>query len=217
MSVSSNAPVGLADANSRRKAMIRRITVTAILTAMAFILMYLEVPLPFMPPFLKFDFSEIPVLVGTFALGPVYGIIIELLKNLIHLPWTGTMAIGEMSNFITGSIFVGTAGFIYTRKRTRKGAVISMIIATLALAVIAVPVNAFINLPLYASVLGMSMESILGWTQTVNPAIDSELKLLLLGFVPFNLFKGIVVSAITFCVYKPISKLINSTYEKTRD
>lgn len=200
-----------------RRPLIVRITTTAIFTALAVALMFLEVPLPLMPPFLKFDFSEIPVLVGTFALGPVYGIIIELLKNLIHLPWTGTMAIGEMSNFITGSIFVGTAGFIYTRKRTRKGAVIAMIIATLALAVIAVPVNAFINLPLYASVLGMSMESILGWTQTVNPAIDSELKLLLLGFVPFNLFKGIVVSAITFCVYKPISKLINSTYEKTRD
>ena len=179
--------------------------------------MFLEVPLPLMPPFLKFDFSEIPVLVGTFALGPVYGIIIELLKNLIHLPWTGTMAIGEMSNFITGSIFVGTAGFIYRKNRSRKGAIISMAIATLALAVIAVPVNAFINLPLYASVLGMSMESILGWTQSVNPAIDSELKLLLLGFVPFHLFKGIVVSAITFCVYKPISKLINRTYEKTRD
>ena len=204
-------------ASGSRRPLIVRITTTAIFTALAVALMFLEVPLPLMPPFLKFDFSEIPVLVGTFALGPVYGIIIELLKNLIHLPWTGTMAIGEMSNFITGSIFVGTAGFIYTRKRTRKGAVISMIIATLALAVIAVPVNAFINLPLYASVLGMSMESILGWTQTVNPAIDSELKLLLLGFVPFNLFKGIVVSAITFCVYKPISKLINSTYEKTRD
>lgn len=200
-----------------RRPLIVRITTTAIFTALAVALMFLEVPLPLMPPFLKFDFSEIPVLVGTFALGPVYGIIIELLKNLIHLPWTGTMAIGEMSNFITGSIFVGTAGFIYTKNRTRKGAVFSMIIATLALAVIAVPVNAFINLPLYASVLGMSMESILGWTQTVNPAIDSELGLLLLGFVPFNLFKGIVVSAITFCVYKPISKLINSTYEKTRD
>ena len=71
MSVSTPATVGLADAKSRRKAMIRRITVTAILTAMAFILMYLEVPLPLMPPFLKFDFSEIPVLVGAFALGPV--------------------------------------------------------------------------------------------------------------------------------------------------
>ena len=200
-----------------RRRFIVRLTTTAIFSGLAAALMFLEIPLPLMPPFLKFDFSEVPVLIATFALGPVYGIIIELLKNLIHLPWTGTMAIGEMSNFITGSIFVGTAGFIYTKKRTRKGAVISMIIATLALAVIAVPVNAFINLPLYASVLGMSMESILGWTQTVNPAIDSELKLLLLGFVPFNLFKGIVVSAITFCVYKPISKLINSTYEKTRD
>jgi len=208
----SNTVVG-----GTRRSLIVRITTTAIFTALAVALMFLEVPLPLMPPFLKFDFSEIPVLVGTFALGPVYGIIIELLKNLIHLPWTGTMAIGEMSNFITGSIFVGTAGFIYRKNRTRKGAIISMAIATLALAVIAVPVNAFINLPLYASVLGMSMESILGWTQSVNPAIDSELKLLLLGFVPFNLFKGIVVSAITFCVYKPISKLINRTYEKTRD
>ena len=207
----SNPNVG----GSRRRPIVR-ITTTAIFTALAVGLMFLEVPLPLMPPFLKFDFSEIPVLVGTFALGPVYGIIIELLKNLIHLPWTGTMAIGEMSNFITGSIFVGTAGLIYRKNRTRKGAVISMIAATLALAVIAVPVNAFINLPLYASVLGMTMESILGWTQTVNPAIDSELKLLLLGFVPFNLFKGIVVSAITFCVYKPISKLINRTYENTK-
>ncbi|MBO4425636.1 MAG: ECF transporter S component [Clostridiales bacterium] len=208
----SNPNVG----GNRRRPIVR-ITTTAIFTALAVGLMFLEVPLPLMPPFLKFDFSEIPVLVGTFALGPVYGIIIELLKNLIHLPWTGTMAIGEMSNFITGSIFVGTAGLIYRKNRTRKGAVISMIAATLALAVIAVPVNAFINLPLYASVLGMTMESILGWTQTVNPAIDSELKLLLLGFVPFNLFKGIVVSAITFCVYKPISKLINRTYENTKD
>ena len=208
----SNSTVG-----GNRRRYIVRITTTAIFTALAVGLMFLEVPLPLMPPFLKFDFSEIPVLVGTFALGPVYGIIIELLKNLIHLPWTGTMAIGEMSNFITGSIFVGTAGLIYRKNRTRKGAVISMIAATLALAVIAVPVNAFINLPLYASVLGMTMESILGWTQTVNPAIDSELKLLLLGFVPFNLFKGIVVSAITFCVYKPISKLINRTYENTKD
>ncbi|MBR5359012.1 MAG: ECF transporter S component [Clostridiales bacterium] len=207
----SNSTVG-----GNRRRYIVRITTTAIFTALAVGLMFLEVPLPLMPPFLKFDFSEIPVLVGTFALGPVYGIIIELLKNLIHLPWTGTMAIGEMSNFITGSIFVGTAGLIYRKNRTRKGAVISMIAATLALAVIAVPVNAFINLPLYASVLGMTMESILGWTQTVNPAIDSELKLLLLGFVPFNLFKGIVVSAITFCVYKPISKLINRTYENTK-
>ena len=202
---------------SKRKPFLIKLAVTAVLTAMASVLMYYEIPLPFMPPFLKFDFSEVPVVIGSFAIGPIWGVVIELLKNLIHLPMTQTAGIGEMSNFITGSIFVGTAGLIYRKHRTRKGAVVSMIAATLALAVIAVPVNAFINLPLYASVLGMSMESILGWTQTVNPAIDSELKLLLLGFVPFNLFKGTVVSLITFFVYKPISKLINSVYEKTKD
>ena len=216
MSVSTPATVGLADAKSRRKAMIRRITVTAILTAMAFILMYLEVPLPLMPPFLKFDFSEIPVLVGAFALGPVWGIVIELLKNLIHLPITATMGIGELSNFITGSIFVGFSGLVYQKLHTRKGAAVSMAIGTLALAVIAVPVNAFINLPLYGSVMNFPMEAIIGSSAKVNPLIKDELTLLLFAFVPFNLFKGIVVSVITFFIYKPVSKLIHKTREVTQ-
>ena len=88
--------------NSTRRALIRKIACAAIMTALAVSLMYVEVSLPFMPPFLKFDFSEVPVLVGSFALGPIYGVIIELLKNLLHLPATGTMGIGELSNFITG-------------------------------------------------------------------------------------------------------------------
>ena len=215
MSVSSPATVGIADAKSRRKAMIRRITVTAILTAMAFILMYLEVPLPFMPPFLKFDFSEIPVLVGAFALGPVWGIVIELFKNLIHLPFTATAGIGELSNFITGVIYVATAGLIYRKFRTRKGAAASMGIATLALALIAVPVNAFITLPLYGSVMGFPIEAIIGMSAEVNPLVKDKISLLFAVFVPFNLFKGIVVGLITFLVYKPISKLINKTYDET--
>lgn len=216
MSVSSNAPVGLADANSRRKATIRRITVTAILTAMAFILMYLEVPLPFMPPFLKFDFSEIPVLVGAFALGPGWGIVIELLKNLIHLPFSHTMGIGELSNFITGSLFVGVSGLVYLKLHTRKGAAVAMAVGTIALAVIAVPINAYITLPLYGTVMNFSMEAILGASAKVNPLIKDKTTLLFVAFVPFNLFKGIVVSAITFFVYKPVSKLIHKTREITR-
>ena len=102
-----------------RRPLIVRITTTAIFTALAVALMFLEVPLPLMPPFLKFDFSELPVLIGSFALGPVYGIVIELLKNLIHLPVTQTMGIGELSNFITGVIYVATAGLIYRKFRTR--------------------------------------------------------------------------------------------------
>lgn len=194
----------------------RKITAAAIFTALAVVLMYLEIPLPLMPPFLKFDFSEVPVLVGSFALGPVYGIVIELLKNLIHLPVTGTMGIGEVSNFITGSIYVFTAGMVYQRLRSRKGAVIGMLVATLLLALVAAPFNYFVTLPLYGSVLNFSTEAIVGMSAKMNPAITSKETLIVLAFVPFNLFKGLVVALITFFIYKPISKLINKTYEETR-
>lgn len=194
----------------------RKITAAAIFTALAVVLMYLEIPLPLMPPFLKFDFSEVPVLVGSFALGPVYGIVIELLKNLIHLPVTGTMGIGEVSNFITGSIYVFTAGMVYQRLRSRKGAVIGMLVATLLLALVAAPFNYFVTLPLYGSVLNFSTEAIVGMSAKMNPAITSKESLIVLAFVPFNLFKGLVVALITFFIYKPISKLINKTYEETR-
>ena len=206
-----------ADSKAARKIMIRRIAATAILTAMAVLLMYLEIPLPFMPVFLKFDFAELPALIGAFALGPVWAVVIELLKNLIHLPVTQTMGIGELSNFVTGVIYVVTAGLIYKKIRTRKGAAISMVASTIALAVIAVPVNAFITLPLYASAMGFSTEAIIGMCTEVNPLVKDKLSLLLAVFVPFNLFKGIVVGLITFFVYKPISKLINKTYDETHD
>ena len=200
----------------KRKKTNRRIASAAILTALAVILMYLEIALPFMPPFLKFDFSEIPVLVGSFALGPVYGVIIELLKNLIHLPVSATSGIGEMSNFLTGSIYVFTAGAIYNKIRTRKGAIISMLIATAALALIAIPLNYFVTLPLYGSVLGFTTEAIIGMCQSVNTLIKDKWSLIFWCFVPFNLFKGLAVAFITFWIYKPISKLINKTYEQTK-
>ena len=204
-----------ADSRVERKIMIRRIAACAILTAMAVLLIYLEIPLPFMPVFLKFDFSELPVLIGAFALGPVWGVVIELLKNLIHLPVTQTMGIGELSNFIAGTIYVGTAGIIYRKLLTKKGAAISMAIATLALAIVSIPVNAFITLPLYGSMMGFPLEAIIGMSASANPLVKDKISLLLAVFVPFNLFKGIVVSVITFFVYKPISRLINKTYEKT--
>ena len=206
-----------ADSRTARKIMIRRIASCAILTAMAVLLMYLEIPLPFMPVFLKFDFSELPVLIGTFALGPVWGIVIELLKNLIHLPVTQTMGIGELSNFITGIIYVGTAGLIYRKFQTKKGAAASMVIATVVLALIAIPVNAFLTLPLYGSVMGFPIEAIIGMSAEVNPLVKDKISLLLAVFVPFNLFKGFLVSGITYFVYKPISRLIHKTYDETHE
>ena len=202
---------------SSRKAMITKLTSTAILAAMAVLLMYLEFNLPFMPGFLKFDFSELPVLVGAYALGPWYGVLIELLKNLIHLPATGTAGIGEASNFITGSIYVFIAGWIYTKNRTRKGAVISMAVATLALGLIACPLNYFITLPLYGSVLGFPMEAIIGMASAVNPMVSSKISLIFWVFLPFNIFKGLVISFLTFWVYKPISNIIHRIYSRTHD
>ena len=202
---------------SSRKAMITKLTSTAILSAMAVLLMYLEFNLPFMPGFLKFDFSELPVLIGAYALGPWYGVLIELLKNLIHLPATGTAGIGEASNFLTGSIYVFIAGWIYTKNRTRKGAIISMAVATLALGLIACPLNYFITLPLYGSVLGFPMEAIVGMASAVNPMVSSKISLIFWVFLPFNLFKGLVISFLTFWVYKPISNIIHRIYSKTHD
>lgn len=206
-----------ADSRVARKIMLRRIAACAILTAMAVLLMYFEIPLPFMPSFLKFDFSELPVLIGSFALGPVWGIVIELLKNLIHLPVTQTMGIGELSNFITGVIYVGTAGIIYRIFVSKKGAAIAMIVATLVLAAVSVPVNAFLTLPLYGSVMGFPIEAIIGMSAAVNPLVKDKVSLLLAVFVPFNLFKGFIVAGITYFVHLPLSKLINKTYNATHD
>ena len=204
-----------ADSHAARKMMLIRLAVCAILTSMAVTLMYFEFPLPFMPPFLKFDFSELPVLFGTFALGPLWGIVIELLKNLIHLPATATMGIGEFSNFLTGSIFVGTAGLVYRKMRTRPGVALSVVVGTLALAVIAVPVNAYITLPLYASAMGFSTEAIIDMCTSVNPLVKDKLSLLLSVFVPFNLIKGFGVGLWAFLIYLPLKRFVNMLYDKT--
>lgn len=198
-----------------RQIMIRRITATGMLTAMACVLMYLEFNLPFMPGFLKFDFSEVPVLIGAFSIGPFYGIIIELLKNLIHLPASATKGIGELSNFITGSIYVFTAGMFYAKHRTRKGAIVAMLIATAVLGAFAAPFNYYFTLPIYGKVLGFPMVAIIGACTVANSHVHDKMDVILMVFVPFNLFKGLVVAFITFWVYKPISRLIHQTYDST--
>ena len=205
MSVSTPTPVGLADSKARRKAMIRRITVTAILTAMAFILMYLEVPLPFMPPFLKFDFSEIPVLVGAFALGPVWGIVIELLKNLIHLPFSHTMGIGELSNFILSLAYALPAVLYYRRHRTKKGAIIGLAIGTVIEVIMGVLTNLYLIFPLYINLYDMSWDAIVSMCSAVNPWIRDVPTMMAFSVVPFNILSRGIVSVITVLVYKKIS------------
>ncbi len=185
----------------------RYIATIAIFSAISFGLMYLEFSIPsIMPTFVKLDFSELPALIGSFALGPISGVIICLIKNLIHVCVTSTLGVGELCNFLLGAIFVFSAGLIYKYKKTRKWALISMIIGSLIMAILSFPINLFITYPFYYTV--MKKEVILAMYQAIIPSITSiELSLLVFN-VPFNFVKCLLVSIITFIVYKPLSYLI---------
>lgn len=191
-----------------KKTNIRAITVTAIMGALGTILMMIEMSLPFMPSFIKLDFSELPALIASFAYGPVYGILVCLIKNVIHMFFGSTMCIGEISNFILGAIFVGTAGVIYKKNRTKKGALISCLIGAVVMAVISIFTNYFVVYPLYVKVLGMPMEAILGMYQAILPAADNLWKALIIFNLPFNIAKGLVDAIFCFLIYKRISPIL---------
>lgn len=195
-------------AGSGLKDRVRVITVTGVLSAVAFLLQLIEIPLPMlMPTFIKFDFSDLPALIGSFALGPVCGIVIELIKNVLHaLLATGSFGVGELSNFVLGAVFVGVAGCIYRRSRSKKGALIASLAGAIVMAVISFPSNLFIVYPVYYQF--MPEETILAAYQTILPGMKSVAQSLLVFNVPFTFVKGILDVAITFAVYKKISPIL---------
>lgn len=195
-------------AGSGSKDRVRVITVTGVLSAVAFLLQLIEIPLPMlMPTFIKFDFSDLPALIGSFALGPVCGIVIELIKNVLHaLLATGSFGVGELSNFVLGAVFVGVAGCIYRRSRSKKGALIASLAGAIVMAVISFPSNLFIVYPVYYQF--MPEETILAAYQTILPGMKSVARSLLVFNVPFTFVKGILDVAITFAVYKKISPIL---------
>lgn len=192
---------------------IRQMALIAMLGAVATILMLFEIPLPFLaPPFYELDFSEVPVLIGAFALGPVAGVLIELVKILLNLIINGTITagVGEFGNFLIGCSFLLPAAIIYHRKKDKKHALIGMITGTIFMAVVGCFINAYLLLPAYSAGLGIPMDSLVGMGTAINPAINNILTFVVLAVAPFNLVKGIVVSILTLLLYKRISGLIKS-------
>lgn len=185
---------------------IRKITVTGIMSAVAAVLMFLEFSVPIVPSFLKFDFSDLPAVITSFSLGPLWGVLVELLKNVIHLPFTQTSGVGELANFIIGALLVFPAGLIYKKKKTRGGAVIGSLAGALFAAAVSIPVNYFITYPFYTNF--MPMDAIIGMYRAIVPAADTLIKALLIFNVPFTFVKGILCVLITFFVYKPLSRVI---------
>ena len=195
---------------SKKLLNVRNVVLMGMFGAIGAVLMLFEFPLPFIAPsFYGLDLSEIPVLVGTFAMGPVAGAVTEMVKILIKLVLkpTSTGFVGEFANFCIGCALVLPAGIIYKLRKTKQGAIIGMVTGTVCMALVGAVLNALVMLPFYSNF--MPLEAILQAGAAINPAIGSVWTFVFLAVAPFNLIKGALVSLITALIYKRISIMIH--------
>ena len=198
------------NAAAKAKVNVRTLVQVGMLSAIAIILMQFEIPLPFAPTFYKIDFSEVPVLIGCFSMGPFAGILIELIKVILNVVIKGTMTmgIGDVANFLIGCAFCVPAALIYQKKRTKNGAVAGMAAGTVSMTVIGCVLNAYILLPVYAKAFEMPLDALISMGTEVNGAITGLTTFVLLAVAPFNLLKGLLVSLVVFVVYKKIRQVL---------
>lgn len=193
----------------KNKLNVRKIAVTAVLSAIAAVLMFLEFPVVLVPSFLKLDFSELPALIASFSFGPFYGVLVCLIKNLVNLPFSTSLMVGELANFLIGASFVFTAGIVYKRYKTRKRAIMGSIAGAIIMAVLSVPINYYITYPIYAQVYtGGDMQVIINMYTVLYSEIDTLLKALIYCNLPFTFIKGVVNIILTVLIYKKISPLL---------
>ncbi|MDO5026666.1 MAG: ECF transporter S component [Tissierellia bacterium] len=189
---------------------VNTIVKIGILAALAGVLMIIfKFPLPFAPPFMTVDFGDVPTLIAGFALGPVAGIVTVVIKNIINLMLNGTMTafVGELSNIIVGSAFVGISALYYQKRKTRKAAIVGLIIGLLSMTIIATLSNYFLVFPLYAKAFGIPVQALVDQAAAINTNISSFESLMLFAVVPFNLVKGALNSLVTVFIYKYISNI----------
>lgn len=188
---------------------IRKLTAMALFAAISTVLMFIEVPMPFMPPFLKLDISAVPIMIGAFAFGPIEGVLMALIKAFVHLLSTSTAGVGELADFLITGSFALTAGIVYAKNKTKKGALLASIASVGTITIMGTIANYFILLPFYAVAMNFPLDAVLATCQAINPYITSLETYILLGIVPFNMLKGVIVAIVTFFVYKKISVFLH--------
>ena len=198
----------------KNNAHVRNLVVTAIFAAISAVLMYIQIGLPILPAFLKFDFSDFPALIVSFAVSPWHGALVCLLKNLLHLFTTTTAGVGELNNFVIAALFVIPAGLIYHRNKNRKTALVGSLVGTVSSGVLSVVYNYFIGYPLFSAALGTPMAGIIGMYSVILPSSDTLAESLLIFNLPLTLVKGFVASAITMLIYKRISPWLKGKRSK---
>ena len=198
--------------NTEKRVNVRYLTVTAMLSAVAYILMFLDFSVPFMPAFIKMDLSELPALIGSFAMGPLCGVVVCLIKNVLHLFITTTGGVGELSNFILGVAFVLPAGLIYKHKKNRKSALIGSLVGAAFMGIFSIVSNYFLVYPVYYNF--MPEEVILAAYQAILPSVKNILQCLICFNMPFTIIKGMFSVVITFLTYKHISPILKGNQNR---
>ena len=193
-----------------KKNKTRNMVSIAMLAAVAVVLMLFESPLPFLPPFYKIDASELPVIIGAFAMGPWAGALIELIKILLNLLLDGTTTafVGEFANFLIGCSYVVPASLVYYYRKSKKNAVLGLVLGTVTCAVVGCLLNAYLLLPAYSKAFHMDIEALIAMGTAANKAIDSMFTFVLFATAPLNILKCGLVSVFTMLIYKPISRIL---------
>lgn len=188
----------------------KKITQIGMMGAIAMVLMLFEMPLPFFPSFYEMDLSEVPVLIGAFTMGPVAGILIELVKILLNLLINGTITagVGEFANFVIGCGLCVPAALVYRKFHTKAGALAGLISGTVIMTILSCFINAYVVLPLYMKAFGWDASVLVGMGNAVNGNITSMLTFVLFAVAPFNLIKGILASTVVMLIYKRISPIL---------
>ena len=187
----------------------KNLTMIAMFSAISAVLMVFEIQLPFSPSFVKFDFSDLPVMLGGFLIGPFAGGIIVFMKILLHFLLNGTTSffVGDLSNLLLTLSFVLPASFINQQKKTKKTTIQGLLVSIICTSLLAIIFNLFLIFPLYLKVLNLKMVDLINMIHVVNPLVKDVFTMIVFSLLPFNLFKYSIVSMITMLSYKKLSIL----------
>jgi riboflavin transporter FmnP len=192
--------------HTQHSTQMKRLVTVPLLAAVAFVLQYLEFPVPLMPSFLKLDFSTLPGLIGGLLFGPMAGVIVELLKNLLHFLFKSTdgLLIGEFANFVAGSSFILAAVYVQRLRQGKGGFLAGLAIGTVLMTLVMSVANWVFLIPAYAALYQVSMETLLGMLQ-----VESLWSLILVAIAPFNIIKGVVLSLLAYPIFVKLAPRLN--------
>lgn len=197
---------------NQKKISTKNLITISILSAIAFLLMFLRTPIPIAPNFMDLDVSELPGLIASFSIGPLAGFLVTLLKIILKTVFQGTTTayVGELSNLIVSSSMVVTAGLIYKQNKTLKTAIFALIMGTLSMSIIACLSNYFVIFPMYGKIMGIELDTFADTVKEINPLVKDFKSLIIYSIFPFNVIKGGVTSLLSFLLYKRIGKYIKN-------